>query len=140
MVRINEQHQAGTSRNELQPKQESAALALASGANLDEAARQSGAGMSTIKTWMYTQPAFNQRVNDLRAEMTRQALGKLVENMTSAADTLGYLSRKSKSESIRLRASQAIIELGVKLRDSVELEARIAALEGNHVDQLRQSA
>jgi transposase-like protein len=114
----------------LSPKQEAAALALARGASLSEAAQESGAGERTIKTWTASLPGFNHRVNELRAEMTSRALGRLSDSMTSAADTLGYLSRKGTSEMVRLSAARAVLELGTKLREAVELEERIAALEG----------
>jgi hypothetical protein len=66
-----------------------------------------------------------------RSEMTSRALGRLIDNMTSAADTLGFLSRRANSEQVRLGAARALLELGVKMRETVELEQRIAALEGN---------
>ena len=119
----------------LSPKQEAAAFALAAGATLDEAASKSGAGLTTIKTWGTTIPAFSHRVSELRGEMTARALGRLVDSMASAADTLGFLSRKGKSEMVRLSAARAVIELGVKLRETVDLEERIAALE---VSRLRR--
>ena len=62
--------------------------------------------------------------------MTQRALGTLVDQMVSAADTLGYLCRKGKSEMVRLTAARSILELGTKLRETVELEERIANLEG----------
>jgi hypothetical protein len=46
-----------------------------------------------------------------------------------ATDTLGCLSREAKSESVRLYAARSVLELGVKLRESVELEERLSALE-----------
>ncbi len=120
----------GLGQTGLSPKQEAAAFALAAGATLDEAAQKSGAGLTTIKTWGTTIPAFSRRVSELRGEMTARALGRLVDSMASAAETLGFLSRKGKSEMVRLSAARAVIELGVKLRETVELEQRIAALEG----------
>jgi hypothetical protein len=48
--------------------------------------------------------------------------------LTEAADTLRALLR-AKSRSVRLGAARAILELGTRLRESVELEQRIAALE-----------
>jgi hypothetical protein len=113
----------------LNAKQESAALALASGCTQDQAARKSGAGVRTIKTWLQTQPAFVHRIRELRGELTARSLGKLVNRMSGAADTLGFLCRNGKSEMVRLSAVKAILELGAKLRESVELEERIAALE-----------
>jgi hypothetical protein len=49
--------------------------------------------------------------------------------MASAADTLASLSQEAASESVRLSAARAVLELGTKLRESIELEERIAALE-----------
>ena len=45
---------------------------------------------------------------------------------------MSHLSRKGKSETVRLSAARAVLELGTKLRESVELEERIAALEGRN--------
>jgi hypothetical protein len=112
----------------LSPKQEAVALALAAGRTLRQAASDSGAGERTIKTWIAHQPALNRRVTELRAGLTAQALGRLTEGMTEAADTLRALLR-ARSRSVRLGAARAILELGTKLRESVELEQRIAALE-----------
>jgi hypothetical protein len=113
----------------LTPKMEAAALALAAGRTQPEAAKSAGCGTRTIKTWLHDQPAFGRRVAELRSEMTSRALGRLADGMASAAETLGFLSRKGKSETVRLGAARAVLELGNKLREAVELEARIAALE-----------
>jgi hypothetical protein len=121
----------GTKSGTLSPKQEAAALALAAGRTQDEAARTCGAGTRTIKTWLHDRPAFARRIQELRAQMTSQALGRLVDSMVNAAKTLAYLSRKGKSEMVRLSAARAVLELGHKLRESVELEERIGALEAN---------
>jgi hypothetical protein len=119
----------GRESGPLSPKQEAAALALARGCTLHGAAEESGAGERTIRTWTATVPAFTRHIAQLRAEMTSLALGRMVEGMASAADTLGYLCRRGKSEQVRLGAARALIELGTKLRETVELEERIAALE-----------
>ncbi|HEV8066853.1 MAG TPA: hypothetical protein VGP76_03885 [Planctomycetaceae bacterium] len=107
-----------------------APLALASGRIVEQAARASNSGARTIKTWLHDQPAFARRVIDLRAEMTSRALGRLVDAMASAAETLGHLSRKGKSEMVRLSAARAVLELATKLRENTELEERLAVLEG----------
>lgn len=119
----------GRASGELTPKQEAAALALAAGLTIEAAAKAAKAGGRTVRTWQATVPAFPRRVAELRAEMTSQALGRLIDGMTSAADTLGYLCRKGKSETVRLGAARAVLELGVKLRETVELAECIAALE-----------
>jgi hypothetical protein len=123
----------GRGNGVLSPKQEAAAFALARGLGLHEASEESGAGERTIRTWTASLPAFSLRVGQLRAEMTSRALGRLADGMASAAETLGYLSRMGKSEMVRLSAARAVLELGTKLRETVELEERIAALEeGRH--------
>jgi len=113
----------------LSPRQEAVALGVASGLSLAGAARKAKVGVPTAKTWSSTLPTFRRRVQGLRAEMTSQALGRLVEGMASAADTLGFLARKGKSEMVRLSAARAVLELANKTRENVELEERLHALE-----------
>jgi hypothetical protein len=67
--------------------------------------------------------------------MTSRALGRLVDAMASAAETLGHLSRKGKSEMVRLGAARAILELGPRLQETVEHEERLRALEQQVADQ-----
>ena len=119
----------GTETRAISPKQEAVALFVASGFSLAAAARKAKVGVPTVKRWSASFPDFRRRVQELRGELTSQALGRLVDGMASAAETLGYLSRKGKSEMVRLSAARAVLELASKMRESVELEARIAALE-----------
>jgi hypothetical protein len=112
----------------LNPRQEAAALSLAKGSSRELAAADSGAAVRTVRSW-FLLPEFTKRITQLRAEMTSQALGKLTDNMLSAVDSLGYLSRNAKSEMVRVIAASKIIEMVIKVRDATELEERIAALE-----------
>lgn len=118
----------GTADGGLPARQEQVALHLASGRTIVEAARRTKTGVSTVKHWLAEQPAFRERIARLRAELTGQALGRLTDAMSSAADCLRQLLR-AKQEAVRLGAARAIIELGAKLREQVELEERLAALE-----------
>ena len=114
----------------LTPRQETVAVLLASGDSIEEAARKSRcAAAPTVRAWLANQPAFKRRITELRADMTGRALGKLVDSMSVAADTLRRLCQKSKSETIQLKAAEAMFTHGVKVREAVELEERIAALE-----------
>lgn len=119
----------GLANGTLTPKQEAAALALASGKSLAAASKAAGAGVTTIKRWLREQPLLACRVTELRVQMTERALGLLVDNMVSASETLGYLSRKGKSEMVRLSAARSVLEFAVRLRESIDLETRLAALE-----------
>lgn len=116
----------------LSTRQEAVALGVAGGLSLAAAARKAKVGVPTAKNWSAKSPDFRRRVQELRSEMTSQALGRLVDGMVSAAETLGFLSRKGKSEMVRLSAARSILELGTKLRETVELSDRIDALEAGH--------
>jgi hypothetical protein len=112
----------------LSPRQEAAALALASGCTLAAAAVASKAGERTINTWLAKVPALRRRISELRADMTSQSLGRMANAMSDAADVLKRLL-EAESESVRLSAARSILELGVKLRETVEFEERLVALE-----------
>jgi hypothetical protein len=107
------------------------ALALASGASIVDAATTAGMSERTAYRRL-AKPAFRRRVAEVRAEMVARALGKRADGMSDAASTLRKLL-KAKSESVRLSACRALLELGVKLRESVELEARLSELEAKEI-------
>jgi hypothetical protein len=102
-------------------------LALAGGQTVRDAARAAGVGERTAGRRL-AEPGFRRRVAELRAEMVQRALGKLTDALTEAADTLRQLL-KAQAESVRLGAARSLLELTVKVRESVELEARLQALE-----------
>jgi hypothetical protein len=102
-------------------------VAVAEGRTVREAAIAAGLGERTA-TRHVADPDFRRRVAEARAEMVARALGKMADGMAEAADTLRLLLR-AKSESVRLGAARSILELGNKLRESVEIEARLQAVE-----------
>jgi hypothetical protein len=106
---------------------EALSLALASGQTLRDAAAAAGIGERTA-TRRWADPGFRRRVADLRAGMMQRALGKLADGMAEAADTLRRLLN-SYSESVRLGAARSVLELGHRLRETVELEQRLAEVE-----------
>src|SRR5579862_3756573 len=102
-------------------------LALASGNTVRSAARQAGIGERTAARRM-ADAAFRQRVQETRAALVERALGKLARGSARAVETLRKLL-KSDSDTVKLGAARTILELGSKLRESVELEKRIIDLE-----------
>jgi len=102
-------------------------LALAAGATVREAARQARVCERTAARRL-ADPDFRRRLAEARADMVQRALGKLSDASTAAADALRALL-KAKKETVRLSAARAILELGNRLRDPVEMEARLAVLE-----------
>jgi hypothetical protein len=110
-----------------QSADEALALAVAAGSTLRDAAGAAGVSERTA-TRRWADPAFRRRVAELRSDMAGRAAGRLAAAMSEAADTLrGLLA--ARSDSVRLAAARALMELGVKLGESVELERRVAALE-----------
>ena len=102
-------------------------LALAAGKTITDASIAAGLGERTARRRL-DGPDFRRRVAEARTEMVSRALGKLADSMTEAADTLRQLLR-AEGESVRLGAARSVLELGNKLRESVEIEARLQALE-----------
>lgn len=103
------------------------AVALAAGQTIRAAASAAGIGERTASR-RWADPDFRRRVAELRADMIGRATGKMGDGMAEAADVLRTLLA-AESESVRLAACRAILELGVKLRETVELAARVADLE-----------
>jgi len=106
--------------------------ALAGGRTIRDAARTSGVSEATVYRRL-EDPAFRQRVAEARGKLVDNALGQLADASTQAVATLRALLA-AEGESVRLGSARAILELGNKLRESVELEARIADLERRTVN------
>jgi Helix-turn-helix domain len=105
-----------------------AVLAIASGETIAAAARKANVAERTLYRWR-NDDDFCKEVNQARAEMFGRALGYMAEGTVSGALTLRQLCLKGKAETVRLGAARALIELGTKLREVVELEQRLSALE-----------
>jgi transposase-like protein len=103
------------------------ATALAAGSTAASAARELDIGLSTVKRRMAEQQ-FQQLVADLRAEMVAAALGRMADNMTRAADQIAALMN-DENPSVRLRASRALISLGLKMHQAVDVDQRLRSLQ-----------
>ena len=101
---------------------------LAGGSTVAAAAQQVGVSERTV--WRRLQDdAFRQRLDAARQQTIQTAIDLLGKASTAAAATLMALLREPTPPAVRLGAARAILELGGKLRESQELEERIAALE-----------
>lgn len=101
--------------------------ALASGATIREAAERARLSERTVYRRLQD-PAFRGKVKEARGEMVSRALGKLADGAAEAVDTLRGLLTAG-SDAARLGAARCILETGNRLREAVELEARITELE-----------
>jgi transposase-like protein len=107
---------------------DAAVLALAGGDTVAVVARKAGVAERTLYRWRGEED-FGRAVAQARAEMFGRALGYLADGAVSGALVLRQLCLKATSETVKLGAARALLELGARLRESVELEARLAALE-----------
>jgi hypothetical protein len=103
-------------------------LAIACGATVEAAARQLGISERTAYRRM-EKPEFKNELQQLRSEMVVRSAAALTAATTEAVRVLLDLMKASNTGPVRLGAARSVIELGAKLREMVELEERIKALE-----------
>ena len=109
-------------------QRDAVALAIARGQNVKTAAKETGVGLRTLHRWLAEDPAFRQRVNELREGLFSQAAGRLSDLAGQATETLGGLLR-SEDEKVRLQAARIIFEAAGNFRQMTEVSARLATLE-----------
>ena len=103
-------------------------LALATGQPVRDAAEQ--AGVSERTAYRRLEDAeFRRQVSEVRGAMFDQAVGKLADGAVEAVTTLRTLASKAESETVRLSAAKAVLDIGSRLRETAELEQRMADLE-----------
>jgi hypothetical protein len=102
--------------------------ALACGATVEAAARQAGVSAATIHRRL-KDSAFTRRLQRLRFDMVQRTAGALTAAATEAVRTLLELMKASSPHASRLGASKAVLEIGMKVRETAELEERLSALE-----------
>ncbi len=103
-------------------------LALACGATVEAAAKQCQLSDRTVYRRL-KEPAFRTKLQDMRTDMVRRAAGLLTAAASAAVTTLLSLQKESAPPAVRLGAARAILEIGIKVREMVDLETRLAALE-----------
>ena len=103
-------------------------MALACGATVEAAAHKAGVSPATVYRRL-KEPAFVQRLRELRADMVQRAAAMLTAAAGEAVKTLLALQKDAVPPATRLGAARAILELGTRLREVAELEQRLADLE-----------
>lgn len=107
---------------------EAFALAVATGQTIRDAAQAVGISERTAaRRW--ADPNFRRRVAELRGDLVQRSLGRMADGMSEAADVLRQLLAEGTPPAVRLGAARSLLELGVKLRESVEMEERLRNLE-----------
>jgi hypothetical protein len=105
---------------------------LATGATAEEAARVAGVGVTTVYRRLKDE-TFKARLVALKAQGLEAAVSVLGAAAGIASEHLQKLLN-AKSETVQLGAARSIIELGLKMREAVEIEKRLLALENAALD------
>jgi hypothetical protein len=101
---------------------------LACGATVATAATQAGVSDATVYRRL-TDKEFSRKLQALRADMVQRTSGALTAAGTESVQTLLELQKPGLPPATRLGAAKATLELGMKVRETAELEQRLAALE-----------
>jgi hypothetical protein len=107
--------------------EDSLLLALACGATVEAAARQCGLSERTVYNRL-GDDEFKKRLERVRADMVDRSAGMLTAAGGEAIRTLLTLQKDS-TPTVRLGAARTILEMGLKIRQMVDLEQRMAELE-----------
>ncbi|GAA2348810.1 hypothetical protein GCM10009854_27860 [Saccharopolyspora halophila] len=108
-------------------KRPAAVVALASGATTEQAAHQAGVSGRTVRRWL-DDPAFAEEVRDTRTEILSTAVGQLAAGATEAVSALRAALVDDDGRN-RVQAARVLLESCLSLRESLDLEQRLASLE-----------
>jgi len=104
-----------------------AVVALAQGRTNRQAATAAGVSTRTIVRWL-TAPEFRQEVADARTELLQLAVGRLAAASTKAVDALVDALDNERGQA-RVQAARTLLDACLALRESLDLEQRLATLE-----------
>lgn len=108
-------------------KTEALSVRLAAGDTLVDAAEAVGYSPRHAARIAAT-PAVRERVRELRSALTDRLLGRLIESSLEAEIALRALLR-DESPAARLGAAKAILQIGGQVRETVEIQTRLQAIE-----------
>ncbi len=104
-----------------------AALGLARGASVADAARRAGVGERTLRRRL-ADPAYRSGVAAMRADLLNQAAGGIATVAAQSGDVLQELLRTG-PPSVRLGAARTALDHVVRLKEASEFEERLLKLE-----------
>jgi glucokinase len=104
--------------------------ALLGSSTAEEAAKKLGLSARTSRRYM-ANPAVRAAVSEAQAKIMAEVSAQAVGAMSEALETLKEIARNKKMPpAARVSAARAILGTGTGLHELTDLEARLAALEG----------
>jgi len=114
---------------ELTPKKHKAIVALMEERTIAEAAEKAGVGERTLYRWL-KEPDFKTALIEAETQHAETASRRLAYGTRYALDTLlRIMAGKYSSDSTRLGAARAWLDIYSRTRDDRDLDRRITALE-----------
>jgi hypothetical protein len=101
---------------------------LARGCTYEEAATAAGWSARTVARRM-RESGFRQRVSELRSAWVSEMSGRLVDSGSTAIDVIVEECRTAERSGDRLRAAGMLLSMGLRIRESHELEERLHTVE-----------
>jgi hypothetical protein len=95
---------------------------------VEAAAHKAGVSRSTVLRRVKA-PKFSARLKELRSDMVQRTASMLTAAAGEAVKNLLELQKNTVPAATRLGASQAILEIGIKMREVADFEERLAAFE-----------
>ena len=108
--------------------EETLLMSLACGSTVETAAIKSGRSTRTVYRRL-EDPEFRRHLQKYRLEMRKRACGMLAAGTMEAAKTLISLLGSGHSSTARLGSARAVLDLGLKLNQAIELEDRMTKIE-----------
>jgi hypothetical protein len=108
--------------------------ALAFGASDQQAAQQCGLSIRTVYR-RKADPEFQRRLQAVRADLLQRALGIMTLTSVTSAKTFLDLQKEGVPPPYRLGAARSNMQYLLKMREHLELEPRIAALEEQNASE-----
>lgn len=122
----------------LTPKQQKAITALLDQPTLKEAASACGVNESTLWRWLQDD-TFQREYRQARGQLLESTLTALQRASGDAVETLKAVMKDTTAQpSARVSAAKAVLELGLKGREILEVEERLRALEERFAAQQPQ--
>ena len=116
-------------------KMEDAVAALLTQRNMEEAAKAVGISTTTLMSWL-KQPEFQTAYREAKRAAFSQALARLQQGSVAAATALlKTIVDPNTPASVRVRASECVLNHGLRALEVEDIEARVAALEASAADQ-----
>jgi len=112
----------------LTAKQQKALDALLRGCTQEAAAREAGVSRRTLGRWLTQNVTFQRALRDAEQEALKRIHRRLVGLAEGACDALGQALR-GEAQPAQVRAADVVLARLMPLRELVEIEERLQALE-----------